>query len=100
MVDLTSNSSVVNDLYHMTRMGPTRTLIVKVLGKSRMRAVCDVGESRPVLLASRTALCQMRTETTLLLYKSDSLVKMSDVSEHSDSEFYYPKKERKIVVVI
>ena len=35
----------------------------------------------------------MRTKTTLLLYKSQFSVKMSDVSEHS--EFFYPKKEKK-----
>ena len=38
-----------------------------------MRAVCDgaiwAGKSRPALLGSRTALCKMQTETTLLLYK-------------------------------
>ena len=39
-----------------------------------MRAVRDgairAGKSRLALLGLRTALCEMRTETTLLLYKS------------------------------
>ena len=63
-----------------------------------MRAVSD-GASRagksPALRGSRTALYEMRTETTLLLYKSRLSVKMSDVCAHSDSEFYYPKKNKK-----
>ena len=62
-----------------------------------MRAV-RAGASRAgksaALRRSRTALYEMRTETTLLLYKSRLSVKMSDVCAHSDTEFYYPKKKK------
>ena len=63
-----------------------------------MRAVRDGGSragKSPAVRGSRTALYEMRTETTLLLYKSRLSVKMSDVCAHSDTEFYYPKKKRK-----
>ena len=58
-----------------------------------MRAVRDdasrAGKSRPALPGSRTALREMRTETTLLQFKS-RLFGQFERSEHSDSEFYYP----------
>ena len=55
-----------------------------------MRAVRDgtsrAGISRPALLGSRTAVCEKRTNLS---------AKTSDVSELSDSEFYFPKKRKK-----
>ena len=80
----------------MTRTAP-RTLSLQNYWKNpRIRAVRDgasnAGKNRPALLASRAALCDMRTETTLQKHP-DFSVKMSDVSEHSDSEFYYRKKK-------
>ena len=63
-----------------------------------MRAVHDGGSragKSPAVRRLRTALYEMRTETTLLLYKSRLSVKMSDVCAHSDTEFYYPKKKEK-----
>ena len=54
--------------------GPARAFIAKLLRNPRMGAVRDgasrAGKSRPALLGSQTALCEMQTETTLLLYKS------------------------------
>ena len=62
-----------------------------------MRAVHDgasrAGKSRPALLGSRTALCEMRTNFVCYLNPNSS-AKMSEVSEHSDSEFYFPKKKK------
>ena len=38
--------------------------------------------------------CELK-KVNLLLYESAFSVKMSNVREHSDSEFYYPKKKGK-----
>ena len=77
-------------LYHMTRTAPRALSLQNYCENPRMRAVRDgtsrAGISRPALLGSRTAVCEKRTNLS---------AKTSDVSELSDSEFYFPKKKKK-----
>ena len=58
----------------MTRTAPRALSLQNYRENPRVRVVRDgvsrAGKSRPALLGSRTALCEMRTETTLLLHKS------------------------------
>ena len=61
--------------YHMTGTASHALSLQSYWESPRMRAVRDGSsraalKSRPALVGSRTALCEMRTETTLLLYKS------------------------------
>ena len=58
-------------------------------GASRARKSC------PALLGSRTALREMRTNILCDYLNPNLSAKMSDVSEHSDSEFYFAKKKKK-----
>ena len=64
--------------YHMTRTVPRALSLQNYWENPRMRAVRDGSsraalKSRPALVGSRTALCERRTETTLLRYKSQLL---------------------------
>ena len=73
----------------MTRTAPRALSLQNYWENPRMRAVRDgtsrAGISRPALLGSRTAVCDKRTNLS---------AKTSDVSELSDSEFYFPKKKK------
>ena len=67
-------SGVERRLYQMTHMAP-RVLSLQNYGENLcMRAIRDgvsrAGKSCLALLGLRTALCEMQTETTLLLCKS------------------------------
>ena len=59
----------------MARAGPEKAVRL-CLGRLRLFARCDLKQ-----------LC--------CYINPDFSVKMSDVSEHSDGKFYYPKKEKK-----
>ena len=59
----------------MARAGPEKAVRL-CLGRLRLFARCDL----------KQLSCYINP---------DFSVKMSDVSEHSDGKFYYPKKERK-----
>ena len=56
--------------YHMTRIAPRTKLLRKFPYEGRRRWRERGRKSLSALLGSRTALCEMRTETTLLPYKS------------------------------
>ena len=85
-------------IYHMTRTAPRAPSLQNYWENPRMRAVRDgasrAGKSRPALLGSRTALREMRTNVLCSYLNPNFSAKMSDVSEHSNSEFYFPKKKK------
>ena len=58
------------------------------------------GKSCQALLGSHTALARFEVKQLCCNINPDFLVKMSAISEHSESEFYYLGKKKESAVLI